>query len=718
MWGCAVLLTATLALFLPMLLTGGLWVAGDLEASYWPTMALVYGALREGRLLLWTPHLLGGFPIFADGSHGLLFPINWVLLVWPTGYMLVPLLRTLLAALGMYLLTRRLGVGAAGATLAGLVFALNGSNTSHFSHIDLMNGWAMLPFALLMAEQSYRARTWRGRMGWLVGATVVMGLAWGSPHPMAPLMILPVYGGWVAYRGLLTRDEAGAVGWRSRIGWVAAALVIPGVLGVGLSAVQTLPTLELAAESPRLIRDPYFNASYSLPPYELLALLWPTFFHSAHDGVQWSLWNLETLVYLGTLPLALVLVAWTLRPRGYHLAFFTVVGLLALWVALGLYPPLSLQQFLYDLPGYSVLRTPARFFYLTAFCGAYLAGVGLHGLFRPDLAPAARRHLKALIIALAVVAALMPVLAVVGMWWIEANPDVAARLIQSYYLDLPRLTLLHVDDVVNALREKLRPTNPELWRSVGWLLVSAALLVLAVWRRVNRRLLSGVMVALSAVELVYLATLFVAVEPLHDFVNPAAPAQHLLETLHGERYYTLVEDDNKASIHNSMFGLSDLNGQSSLYTARWSDYTSLVRRTETRLLDVANVRAIWSPKTVLAGERSRFNVRFNVLHPMTEVDAATPPLLATFDAQGQATRCIRLLLALKQGSGLPRETEVGRLLVTSGPRVTIVPLARGSRLGRTWRAPVRNEPRAGKPTRWSSGRFRIPNSALPPTARS
>ncbi len=749
--GVAVIVGAALALFVPTWLSGGLWIDGDLEAFYWPTMSVVFEAVRQGRLPLWNPNLLGGFPLYADGSVGTLFPLNWVLVPWPHAFMLIPCLRLLLAALGMYLFARRLAVGVAGATVASLVFALNGFTVGHFSHIDLANGTALLPWLLVCLEQSRRAEGWRAKTRWLLLAAIANGLAWVSLHPMAPLMILLVSVAWTVYRGLSdfwptlagSRWEGGGKGRKSSsasgksnlpslaeweggrkdgkgissptfprvaarrspflphlwgeeggrgpeegplpssgdrarlplnpvqmlrrgLGWTLAALAVPNVVAVGLAAAQVVPMLELAGESPRQtwITNTAFNATYSLPPYNLIGLVWPTFFHSAHGGVQWGLWNLETLVYLGTLPLLLTLAAVVTRPRGYHVPFFVLLALLALWTAFGIHVPWSPQRVLYQLPGFSVLRAPARFFYVAGFAGAYLAGVGLHTLLQLDLTPVTRRRLKWLLVGAVALAVLIPLVGQAVVLFVDRAPQQAERAIWALYLNQPHATRLRVEDVVFALHEKFRLTNRELWKNMGLLVVSAGLLALWLRGRLAARTFTVAAVALTALDLVFLATQFVTVVPLARFTEPSPLAQRLEQALDRARYFTVVGEDEQASLKYLPFDLADFNGQTSLAMARPSAYMAAATRTETRLLDLANVRYLQVKTEPPRDTRTRFGMQFNELRPLVTLDTETPAVLTTFAPPPHPSRGLSLLLALSQAVDVPQGAEVGEALVT------------------------------------------------------
>lgn len=682
-WGVLAVVATALALFAPLLATGRVWIDGDLGDFYWPTMQAVFGALRDGQSPLWNPNLMGGFPLFADGSVGALFPLNWVLLVMPHGLMLIPFLRTLVAGLGMYAFVRVVGVGPVGAAVAGLVFALNSFSVSHFSHIDLNNGTALLPWLLLAVEKSLRAPSWRRQALWLLAAGVSYGLVWLSLHPMAPLMMLPVYAGWVLYRALTysgprptTDDEGPKTNGtsasplvRSRWLWALAALTLPVVIALGLAAAQVVPMAELGSLSPRQAAGARFNASFSLPPYDLIGLVWPTFFQSAPGGPRWGLWNLETLTYLGTLPFVLALLAVVAWPRRRHVGFFVVTALLALWVAFAVYAPLSPQPWLYSLPGYNVLRAPARFFYVVGFAGAYLAAVGIDWLVARQWDKAPVRRVCWLLMGLAALAVSIPLVGAAIVLFVNGVPGQAERAIWALYLNLPHGTPLRYGDVVYAINQKLRIGNLEMWKAVGLLLLSVGLVVAWLRGGLSRRAFAAAAVLLTAADLLLLAGYYVTPVPLARVVEPRPVAEYLqaqrganaAASLNGDRILHARPVD--PPMIDLPFGVPDFNGQSSLNMARPAAYTAALFNREGDLADGAAVRWLMAPNN-LADVRQRTNgIAYERERPLAVVDATTPADQRTFQAAPQPARELRLLLALSQAVDVPQGATVAEVVV-------------------------------------------------------
>ena len=155
------------------------------------------------------------------------------------------------------------------------------------------------------------------------------------------------------------------------------------VVGVGLAAVQLLPTGELLAESSRSAGVDYEVAvTYSLWPWRLLTFFAPDFFGNPGRGDYWGYANYwEGAGHIGTLPLLLAIgIVFARRPgrspsaagQVSFLAGCTVAGVL---LALG--KNLPLFRWLFErVPGFDLFQAPVRWLALVTIALAGLAALG------------------------------------------------------------------------------------------------------------------------------------------------------------------------------------------------------------------------------------------------------------------------------------------------------------------------------------------------------
>ena len=90
----------------------------DITCLFYPMKSYYAECLRAGRLPLWNPYIGGGYPQFAEGQIGALYPLNLLLfglLPLTLAYNYNVILHYALAGLFFYAFLRRrkLGIGAA-----------------------------------------------------------------------------------------------------------------------------------------------------------------------------------------------------------------------------------------------------------------------------------------------------------------------------------------------------------------------------------------------------------------------------------------------------------------------------------------------------------------------------------------------------------------------------------------------------------------------------
>ena len=350
----------------------GTFFLQDVMVQNYPFRDFFARALADGELPLWCPFINFGFPLFAEGQAGPLYPFNLVAaLLLPTfaalNYNLIA--HVWLAAAGTYWFLRLHGCRQAAAIAGGLIFGCSGFfvvRAMSFNYVDACS-WMPVLFALVEAAVQRR------RSMYLVLGAGVVGLQFLAGHPQATTYAIGAALLYGAYRGLVAR--CGRLYWGTLVG-------MP-ILGAALAAVQLVPTMELVSLSGRgkgVGLDAFL--SMSLPPERLITFLLPNFFGNSSTGSYWGQENgffIQLCGYVGVLPLLLSAIAWRARTDS-HAGFFVALAGLALLLVLGRYT--ALFQFLYQVPGLDYFRIPTRFLQWLAFALAVLSGFGLDALLR------------------------------------------------------------------------------------------------------------------------------------------------------------------------------------------------------------------------------------------------------------------------------------------------------------------------------------------------
>ncbi|WP_152051347.1 hypothetical protein [Tautonia marina] len=386
------LLLATVALLALMAapsLWGEVYTTEDLGFFHVPLRIFFARCLATGADPSWCPQLFCGFDLHGEGQIGLAHPWHHFLyraFQFETALNLEFLISYPATMLGMAWLLRRRGLPIDASLLGGFMAAFGGFVVYHYMHVNVVGVVAHIPFALLaidaiMRGDSARSRAWPGAaLAAITGSQLLLG------YPQAVFFSTIIEGlyaasVWVELRG--------------RPRWLTA-LVCAKVLGLGLGAVQVLPSWGALAESERSAPTAEFLGMLSLPPANTIQWLVPYLFESRVYAPGEDLvpgWRVEPAsslsdsrvkeygLYNGiAVPvlLAWVLVRWKhLRHR--HLAGWAVaVAGLGLVLAFGKYAPIF--ELTHRLPGFNVFRAPARFVLLVHLASAVLVAVAFADL--------------------------------------------------------------------------------------------------------------------------------------------------------------------------------------------------------------------------------------------------------------------------------------------------------------------------------------------------
>jgi hypothetical protein len=390
------LLALALAFYAPLTTSDRILYDFDVWVFFYPLHQYAADALRAGRFPLWSPEVFLGAPFFANAQTGVLYPLNVVFLLFavPAAYTVSLWLHTWLAGAFTYLFARRrLDLGVAGALVAALAFSLGGFMTGLAGHLNQLQAAAWLPLLAWLLTGAIQRQSVR----WAVGAAAVLALQTFAGHSqevyltLVALGVLAVLSPWWPSATAWTpaaggrRPAASALSpLVGRGAWALALYALMALLGLGLAAVQLVPTAELQREGIRGGGLPYGEAiSFSLPPPLLLQSLLPGFWRAVFG---------EYAGHIGTIALGLAVVALAVAPPRVALVGGALAGL-GLFLALGGYNPL--YPLLYEIvPGLGLFRVPARWLFVYSFGAALLAGIGAEWVWRASGTVAWRRLVR------------------------------------------------------------------------------------------------------------------------------------------------------------------------------------------------------------------------------------------------------------------------------------------------------------------------------------
>lgn len=569
---------------------------------YAPQDGLFNEMLKKGELLLWDPYQCGGHPLQAVGHPSMVYPprllLHWLLPPLTAREALL-FLHLYLGGLFAYYYLRNMDLSRFASTLGGTVWMLGGYAAVSLEFEFVTAACAHVPLALLLVERTARART--------LAAAAALALALGS-------LILVGHWQYVVYALLLIGGYAAcrAASEGIRVGLLLAAAA---VLGVALSAVQLLPSLELFAQSqrPAMTPDTLFASARFLPE-NLLTLLLPDalgtprhhfYLTRLKSGVQTYM---DLCGYVGVLPLALAIMGCVAAPR--RARFLQAAALLALLYAMGV--P-GVTWLCYVLPGFKNFA-PIRTILIYSSCMALLAAFGMQAF--EDGRVGLRALRLALLAWLAVTVALVAFCARMGHdeGFVQA---LVLRYVPGGLLERPPYVARSVDFVQQRaleVRDHFTMADPYLWvpLALGW--AGLGLLYLSRLGRLSRPWFRVLFLLAVSVDLLYFTARFSVPFPRAS-AFPDAPALHVLA---GAREGPYRVAGLVRGIHPNLltaYRIQDVAGYGSLFPTRYLELVGALSRHKQSYL----MADLWDGLGYRPGMADLLGVRYHYTDPLHQL---------------------------------------------------------------------------------------------------
>ncbi len=409
-------------------------LVSDLVLQNFQFKTFIRHSIAQGELPLWNPHQFSGIAFFAAGQQSLLYPFSVIYYLLPLasayGWFMVSQLW--LAGIFTFLLMRGLGIGRSGGAVASVTYQLSAFFVISAVFPMIVAAAVWLPLILLMIEfvitQRRALRGLPASVPYIAVGALALGCCVLAGHVEITYYTLIVAGyytvarlAWMWWRGRQERtgfqpaptpdveaaraQHAAPLRYVIMRGAMVAAML---ALGVGLGAVQFIPTFEAAQDNFRSESASYGDVvGWAHPTRDLIQFMMPNFYGSPaqHDyfdvfsgqtvsltdttvvnatdehnritNTNWGIKNyVEGALYVGILPLALAFYG-LIKRRTAHQVILALLAVFALTLMFGL-PTYAL--FYYTLPGFDQLHSPFRWVFPLTLCVAVLAGFGMDAL--------------------------------------------------------------------------------------------------------------------------------------------------------------------------------------------------------------------------------------------------------------------------------------------------------------------------------------------------
>lgn len=386
----------------------------DFGLFTYPVAWHLRSAVWQGELPLWNPLSNCGIPFLAQWNTSVCYPpaLLYVLLPLPWSLNCFCLGHLLLAGWAMWQLAARWTGDGWAASVAGLLYALNGLAFNNLMWTSNLAAMSWLPLVLLTVE-----RAWREGGRKIVVAAVVAAV---QVLAGAPEFVLVTWG------MLATLWLGAALRGAAPLSPLAGRTTAVLLLVAGLTAVQMVPFFELFLDSHRY--DTAGGNAWSLPAWGWANFFVPLFRSSPSLLGVYSQpeqqWTASYYVSLGAVALAGLACGRGRTPRAIWLAAVAVAGVL---LAMGSHCPANgwLEA---ALPPLRWVRYPVKYILATVFALPLLAACALRD-WTGRGAERERRQVRALMLSGLVVSAIVLAVALFARSTPgpEENPAVTAR---------------------------------------------------------------------------------------------------------------------------------------------------------------------------------------------------------------------------------------------------------------------------------------------------
>lgn len=391
-----IILAALLSVFFWKSVTlQGIFITGDFRVSdimnqNYPMRNFLRQSLKTRNLPLWNPYIFCGFPSFAEGQGGFFYPLNLLLFYFlpsPVAYNYSVSLTFLLAGILTFIYARSIKLSKSAALLAGIVFMFSGFFVTRLKHINLINAACWLPLLFFLIERYFQKK----KFLYLIFAGAVWALQILAGHFEIAYYSILISFLYFSFRLCLVYKKQKKFGSLIKMGLGFFWFIL---IGVGLSAIQLIPTYEYLKYSFRAEGLNYRVVTmYTYSPADLITLVLPYYYgdpakgnyQERRESVFW-----ENCAYVGFLPLLFAFLAFFVSlKKNRHLAkywtssseirkyglFFVFIFFLSLLIIMKRTFPVS-KIFWSFLPGFRLFRFQQRFLLFTEFSLALLAGLG------------------------------------------------------------------------------------------------------------------------------------------------------------------------------------------------------------------------------------------------------------------------------------------------------------------------------------------------------
>lgn len=329
-----------------------------------PWKLFTWESIKNGIFPLWNPHNFSGISHVANIQAALFYPFTYIglILPYPIAWSIIVIMQPILAGLFMLLFMGSIGIGGYGAFLAAIAFAFSQFMTVFLEYSTIGHVIVWLPLSLFAVEQYLQTKKVRCLV--LFALSIILTAFAGH---------LQIFAASLAFILCFYFFRIYSLRFHTRLSVSIGAVFL---IACGISAIQLIPTMELAFYSARSPHDiEFFLKNLLIQPKEWLLFLSPDYFgNPATRNYLLSGSYPAKALSIGLMPLIFALSVVSLKWKKDQIQTFFLFSVFILLLLVTLNP---ISWLLYHIPiSFLTSSSPSNIQYLLSFSLAVLSGIG------------------------------------------------------------------------------------------------------------------------------------------------------------------------------------------------------------------------------------------------------------------------------------------------------------------------------------------------------
>lgn len=338
----------------------------DIFSQFYMWKSLIGEGWSHLQIPLWDPYSYSGYPLLATFHSGVFYPFTliYILLGDIRGWSFLVIFPSFACAVTMYLFLRQIKLDKVGATAGAIIYAFSGFAISWAQFVTAAQAMIWMPLIFIVFEKYFETR----RAYYLYWLPLIFFMLITSGHFQIMVYISILTVAYFVWKWLEKKDFT-----------LLPAVIIPGILALGLAAFQLLPTLELTKYGLRGVENYISAYNYGLLPMKYLTtLIAPDFFGNAATGNFFGVFNYhEAIFYTGVLAVFGFLLSLFLFKSNKYIRFFVLVAILSFMF--GFDTPLGKAIYTFNVPGVAT-SAAGRIAVIFSMSLAVLSGIVISNL--------------------------------------------------------------------------------------------------------------------------------------------------------------------------------------------------------------------------------------------------------------------------------------------------------------------------------------------------